>query len=60
MTLGLLKACSKGLVLKDMFIQYSVGERITYDGTGRTQDEKKRNARSFSPPFDTRKDAGPL
>lgn len=26
---------------------------------GHTEDEKKRNARSFSP-FDTRKDAGPL
>ena len=37
MTLGLLKACSKGLVLKVMFIQYSVGERYTYDRTRTTQ-----------------------
>lgn len=37
MTLGLLKACSKGLVLKVMFIQYSVGERYTHDCTRRTQ-----------------------
>lgn len=29
MTLGLLKACSKGLVLKVMFIQFSAGERYT-------------------------------
>ena len=46
MTLGLLKACSKGLVLKVMFIQYSVGERYTYDRTWRTQeDEMKEDVR---------------
>lgn len=27
MTLGLLKACSKGLVLKVMFIQFSAGDK---------------------------------
>lgn len=47
MTLGLLKACSKGLVLKVMFIQYSVGERYTYDRTWRTQEDEMEDVRFF-------------
>lgn len=44
MTLGLLKACSKGLVLKVMFIQYSVGERYTEQG-GHGEDVMRKTVR---------------
>lgn len=60
MTLGLLKACSKGLVLKVMFIQYSVGERYTYDRTGRTQRARDEEECAFPPPVDIRLDSGPV